>query len=423
MKKFLLLLISIVVAAGCQLSAQEVATSFAGGTGTEDDPYLSHLRYLADRVNYGVTFKNKFIALANDIRDNDYVLNEEGYLIEDVSNLREFPSIGDKNCHFMGTFDGQGHSINGIFNSGWGLFVCPENAKFKNLSIKDSDLPVWLNSEKKTVLENCINYARTCSGFEYGYSGDTELYNCGNYGNCTHDGLGYRGIYKMVNCFNLGKVETDSTYRFQPGYGTWGGAGLVDCAARAYNCFNGGYRGGTSQTAGLIRWLRYSNNEMANCVNYGRVEPFSDKKSGAIISGNGLGSPDVSQLENIYWLETSHAFGVPPQNNSSKLYIKGDYLMMSEDEMKSDEFLEKLNANARALGSQCCGWVRGKDGFPILEIVKDERFAYSTTPEVTFALPESSPRYFTLQGIEVKEPAKGYFIRVTGNKSEVVLIK
>ena len=44
---------------------------------------------------------------------------------------------------------------------------------------------------------------------------------------------------------------------------------------------------------------------------------------------------------------------------------------MTEEEMKSQTFLDELNRNARALGSEYSRWKFGKDGFPILEWIEE----------------------------------------------------
>ena len=44
---------------------------------------------------------------------------------------------------------------------------------------------------------------------------------------------------------------------------------------------------------------------------------------------------------------------------------------MTEEEMKSQTFLDELNRNARALGSEYSRWKFGKDGFPILDWIEE----------------------------------------------------
>ena len=152
------------------------ATAFAGGSGTEQDPYLianaSQLAYFRDIVDGTVavenlpkeadgtpidtTFEGKFVQLCQNI-----FLNHEA----EFSNL--FDPIGwgySNSAHnrnnapgkvFKGTFDGAAYAIHGLWQNGWdleantgtdytytncggGLFASVENATIKNLVMIDA---------------------------------------------------------------------------------------------------------------------------------------------------------------------------------------------------------------------------------------------------------------------------------------------
>ncbi len=135
------------------------ATEFAGGSGSEEDPYLianaSQLAYFRDQVDQGRTFEGEFIRLANNI-----FLNHEA----EFNNL--FDPIGwgysyaghnggEEGRVFKGTFDGNYYSIHGLWQNGWsleektgtdytytncggGLFASVENATIKNLGMIDA---------------------------------------------------------------------------------------------------------------------------------------------------------------------------------------------------------------------------------------------------------------------------------------------
>ena len=112
-KSRLLLLLLGLFFSFISLSAQAVwdgtvATSFAGGTGTEDDPYLisngAELAYLAQ-----VATEGKFYRLTEDIILNEDVLNEDYSLNGTPAN--PFKPIS----YFYGTFDGNGHVISGLY--------------------------------------------------------------------------------------------------------------------------------------------------------------------------------------------------------------------------------------------------------------------------------------------------------------------
>lgn len=81
------------------------AASFAGGSGTEADPYtiatLDQLKSFRDDVNNGNDYSGKYIELTKNI-------NLGG------SNKNQWTPIGGFN-RFHGTFDGDGHQITGLY--------------------------------------------------------------------------------------------------------------------------------------------------------------------------------------------------------------------------------------------------------------------------------------------------------------------
>ena len=113
------------------------STAFAGGSGTEDDPYLIdrglQLAHLAIRVGNGTSFEGQYFRLAADL---------------DLSG-HEWKPIGNYNNPFSGTFDGGGHTIKGlnVAHQGtyFGLFGVLDNATVKNLRLADSKITVTSN--------------------------------------------------------------------------------------------------------------------------------------------------------------------------------------------------------------------------------------------------------------------------------------
>ena len=97
---------------GTDVWVGKIAEKFAGGTGTESDPYQisngAELAYLAQQVNAGESYSDKYFTLTNDI---------------DLGS-KEWTPIGNENeswdgYKFEGTFDGDGHTIRGLYsNSG-----------------------------------------------------------------------------------------------------------------------------------------------------------------------------------------------------------------------------------------------------------------------------------------------------------------
>ena len=101
----------------------------------------AELAGLAQLVNEGNTFDGNTIKLTQDITLNENVLTESGELSDDGSNFKQWTAIGTLDESFQGSFDGQNHTISGIYinnNSDYqGLFgyVDGEGATIQNLSV------------------------------------------------------------------------------------------------------------------------------------------------------------------------------------------------------------------------------------------------------------------------------------------------
>lgn len=171
----------------------KIAEKFAGGTGTESDPYQisngAELAYLAQQVNAGESYSDKYFTLTNDI---------------DLGS-KEWTPIGNENENwdgykFEGTFDGDGHTI------------C-------NLNVPDTALP-GLFGRVTGVIQNLIvlgevhagnialnDYEATAGGIVC-CGNNVTVQNCGFYGtiysgNNTYGAiLGNGNNATVKNCWN-----------------------------------------------------------------------------------------------------------------------------------------------------------------------------------------------------------------------------
>ena len=159
-------------------------TPFGGGDGSQWNPYrietAQHLANLAYMVTDDNTeYSGKYFVLTNDITLNDDVINDEGTGLKKAeSSYKLWTPIGEygytADDDFMGTFDGQGHTISGmvcISEDGkrdyMGLFGTSDKATIKNLNITDS----YLCTKATTSKEQCY-------GIIVGESTNTTLINC-----------------------------------------------------------------------------------------------------------------------------------------------------------------------------------------------------------------------------------------------------
>lgn len=178
------------------------AEAFAGGSGTEDDPFqietAQQLALLAKVINryYGLDSYEEEILY----RYGHYVLTAD-IALNDTSDFANWETqapayswepIGRKNeenrtARFQGVFDGQGHTISGLYCSyassdtndeeAGGLFAEANGAQIRNVNITDSMLIVDYKEQAgmlaaechDSVIENCNVFARIIAhGVRYG---------------------------------------------------------------------------------------------------------------------------------------------------------------------------------------------------------------------------------------------------------------
>ena len=101
-----------------------VANGFGGGTGTEADPYIianaEQLVYFRNEVDGGRTFEGEFVKLTANVDLNEVNFDPIGWGY-DYDGF----TAGGKT--FNGTFDGENHTIYGLYQNGWDLDPDKEN--------------------------------------------------------------------------------------------------------------------------------------------------------------------------------------------------------------------------------------------------------------------------------------------------------
>lgn len=364
-----------------------IAKEFAGGDGSEKNPYLiktaAQLRKLSNDCVKGIHYRETYFRLENDIRFNKNVLDENGELNGNESRFKQWIPIGkDISLKFGGIFNGNGHTIYGLVctNDSYeftGLFGSCETVT--HLTIKDSyfegkkyvgSIAGWVER-----VINCVNYATVKNTFSDKAVG-------GIAGNVDH---------LADFCGNFGKVY---------GGHAAGIAGRVP-AGRIHNSFNYGTIEGYVWAGGIVSVFTGGAHEISNNVNLGVVSCRSSENLrvggiashfgrgqvvinvvnyGMILKNNGgigalvgkyftEGSSGHTELcHGYYWDRTSYrAVGT----DGSKC-PQTDVLSMKSEEMKSQSFLDKLNANVAELKEiypkyNFCNWKFGKDGFPVLD--------------------------------------------------------
>lgn len=237
-----------------------VATAFAGGAGTKDDPYQiatgAQLAYLAQKTNSGIgSVGVKYYTLTQDIDLDNKEWTSIGY-----AKYADTGNASGKS--FSGLFDGQGHIISNLKmdlrnkeNGSLGLFgwLTPGSSEYsvKNLTIRNAFIA---GKNHAGILAGSINPSYNVTprlfnvhvsgtvtvtedyGYAGGMSGDVSyLVANGCTADVTVNGNGFTG--GMVGSAFEGSFENCTVRGKVSGSWTVGGfAGTLYYSARAKNC-------------------------------------------------------------------------------------------------------------------------------------------------------------------------------------------
>ena len=253
-----------------------IAEGFAGGTGTEADPYLisngAELAYLAQQTNSGISYQGSYFALTNDIYLNDTTDWESWG--NDTAPANEWTAIGTESSPFSGSFDGNGFAVHGVY-------INEPEAYYQGLFgyiSRRSDITDLGASESYIV------------GFSYiggmvGYNAEGIVTNCYNTGNVSSfynendefhsGGCGIGGVVgfnegDVTNCYNTGMVRMSGSCEYiEWDVGAGGVVGDNFFGGRVINCYNTGSVTGGSYVGGVVG--QNYNSDVINCYNTGNV--------------------------------------------------------------------------------------------------------------------------------------------------------
>lgn len=336
-----------------------VATDFAGGDGTAEDPYLiangAQLAHFASMVNSGQTSING--KLTADIELN----NTTGWENWSESNApaNTWTPIGNSSQPFTGTLDGDGHSVSGIYiNSGTdyqGLVgVLDNGGTLQNLGVKASYIKGrnfvggLCGTNMMGNVTNCYNSGTVAGSNQVGgvcgwnYDGTvTNCYNAGNVtGNAYVGGVCGENADNVTNCYNTGSV-TGSNYV---------GGVCGQNYATVTNCYNTGNVTGNDAYVGGVCGDNYIGT-VTNCYNTGSVE-------GNYSVGGVCGLNEFGTVTNCYYLTGTAASGIGEDYNS------GEATEKTADEFASGEVAWLLQGEQEG---QVWGQTIGTDDYPVLD--------------------------------------------------------
>ncbi len=263
---YMLLLLAYVLSFSIPVFA--TTSEFAGGTGTEEDPYLIETKAHLNNVRYHLTSNFKMIAdiefsSTDFAEDGDFYNDGQGWL---PIGLLSDGSVGEP---FIGVFNGNMHSIKNLYINAEtdkytkiGLFA-DNCGSIENLGIKDSQIMVTISNEAG------VN-AGSIAADNYGTV--TNCYNTGDISVCGVSALAYAGgisgannCGSISNCYNMGTIVATNCS---------GGIVGINLGGNIENCFNTGYICATDGNTGFTYAggiVGDNDNKILTCYNIGTV--------------------------------------------------------------------------------------------------------------------------------------------------------
>ena len=236
---------------------------FAYGDGSEKDPFvISCAREFANfrnEVNKGSSFEGEYIKLTADINLKDYC----GEGKDDWTPVGIYGEENIENKSFRGTFDGDGHTISGLYigngkNSRALFALTGDSASVKNLNV-----------------EGIVKSTGKTAGIVAHSGGIID--NCSFKGTVSSSGARIGGIageaFTVTNC----RVEADVSGNYNIG----GIVGFLRPDAKIENCSARGNVTGTDKTGGIVGQAS-NNNTISNCTFSGNVTAASGEYIGGI---------------------------------------------------------------------------------------------------------------------------------------------
>ena len=350
--------------------AKSITPTQPKGKGTVDEPYQisnrAELYWFAGLVNGTLPDGGKENLSANAILTANIIVNtgvlDANKNLVSKSDLTEWEPIGARWSSYTGIFDGQGHTISGLYfnnphSSYVGLFGCiGANGKISNVGVLDSYFQfsalgggvcgvnygtvrdckntgsvrglatiggVCGLNEKGGIIENSFNEGTVSgTGDNAQQVGGVSGYNNGTIKSCYNTAsvsgqesvggvCGFNSVGTTTNCFNEGTVS---------GQNIVGGVCGNGCGVTTTNCFNEGTVSGQSHVGGVCGYDYYYDGKLTNCYY------LSDTATGGIngkdVSGKAEGK-SIEQFKSgeVAWL-LNGSTSVPTEGSTLVWYQK-----------------------------------------------------------------------------------------------------
>ncbi len=276
----LLLVLAMVMAYVPPMIAQaetEITTEFAGGSGTEADPYLISNKYHLDNVR---NYLNSNFKLINDIEFTEEDFSEGG----DFYNYGVcWKPIGDSTNMFTGKFDGGNFVIKNLQihkkNSDYvGLFGYIYNGSVSNLHLVNVDI------EGKNYVGSVCGYLHSASVANRNNVKSAQIISCYSSGNIVGYGTYTGGLCGYMNgtAYGFGSPNPNlNAYRYAD--------------AKIKNSINEADVTGAKYSGGIVGYASSDGCTISSCVNGGAVTATS--AAGGIL---GYSNGEKGQSYSIY---------------------------------------------------------------------------------------------------------------------------
>lgn len=383
------------------MSTRSITPAKPLGEGTEEKPYqitnAAELYWFAGLVNgdksiIGNSIKQNTGACAvliENITINENVLDENGSLNGNGSGLEQWPPIGSYGIRgekaYIGTFDGNGHTISGLYvdsnDQEVGLFGCVgKKGKIQNVGVVDS----YISATGDKV----------CVGGVCGYNVGGTIENCYNTGTITATATAQAtGIYSSVggvcgfsfwnifNCYNTGKVSVTGDRACVGGVSGFNGKDIK-------NCYNTG-EVSVAVDGGAVGGVCGDNDRgsrITNCYNTGKVSV-----TGSRDFVGGVCGMNADTIENCYFLTGTADKGTGDDT--------GEATKKTDSQFKSGEVAWLLNDSQN---SQL--WGQGSNDMPVLTSNRPKDVTCTVPVCVTIQMPDgTSEQGYTTKGNTLAE--------------------
>ena len=344
------------------------AKEFACGSGTKLSPFIiltaeqfAHLSFVVNANDKN--FSGKYYKLAADIKLNDgKVIDDKGGLVGDSTKLHKWTPIGNSSIAFDGTFDGNGHTISGMFinttSSHNGLFgnnrgsvhsLVLDNSWVYGGKQTGGVVGYNVGSVQKVTNQSTVSGVEDCVGGVVGNSNQKDYKDNSTLKNLLNKGFitGKNNVGGVAGCAANVTADSLENKSLIEGYGLVGGVfgGIGGSSKndirylRNSGKINGShFVGGIAGHCGASLNIRSQDNATYNCpkLNIWECGNVTRAYNSAIISGKNyvggifgvacLGS--VSSLGNVADIEGSYGtagvIGSASYITSSSLYNKGN---------------------------------------------------------------------------------------------------